>query len=116
MTDQILEWAPYRLKPGVDEAALLGASERLQRDFLAHQDGFVRRELIKGAEGAYIDLVWWDSFAASQAAMRKAAGSPACKSYMALMDCSDRDPLHDVQLFGVVRGYRPPPRLLALAI
>jgi hypothetical protein len=116
MADQVLEWAPFRLKPGVDEAALLEASGRLQRDFLAHQDGFMRRELINGAEGAFVDLVWWSSFAASQAAMKKAAGSPACKAYVALMDCSERDPGDDVLLFGVVKAYRPAARLLALAI
>lgn len=33
----------------LDEAALLVASERLQRDFLAHQEGFMRRELVDGA-------------------------------------------------------------------
>jgi hypothetical protein len=116
MTDQVLEWAPFRLKPGADEAALMEASERLQRDFLAHQEGFVRRELISVAEGAYVDLVWWSSFEVSQAAMKKAAGSPACRRYAALMDCSDRDPRDEVLLFGVVKTYRPAARLLALAI
>ena len=75
MTDQVLEWAPFRLRSGVDEAALLESSERLQRDFLAYQEGFVRRELIKGAEGSYIDLIWWSSFAASQSAMKNADGA-----------------------------------------
>jgi hypothetical protein len=116
MADQVLEWAPFRLKSGVDEATLLETSERLQRDFLARQQGFVRRELIKGAEGAYTDLVWWESFAASQAAMKNAARSPACKAYASLMDCSDRDPRHDVLLFDVVGDYRPKARLLALAV
>ena len=116
MTDQVLEWAPFRLKPGVEEATLLDASERLQRDFLVRQDGFMRRELIKGAEGAYVDLVWWESFAASQAAMKKAASSPACRAYFATMDCSDGDPGDGVLLFSIVGSYRPAARLLALAI
>jgi hypothetical protein len=116
MTDQVLEWAPFRLKSGVDEATLLESSERLQRDFLAYQEGFVRRELIKGAEGSYIDLIWWHSFAASQSAMKNAARSPVCRSYAALMDCSERDPRNDVLLFSVVGTYRPAARLLALAI
>jgi len=116
MTKQVLEWAPFRLKAGVDEATLLAASEQLQRDFLAGQDGFVRRELIKGAEGSYVDLVWWDSFAASQAAMRKAAVSPACKRYVALMDCDHGNPADDVVLFSVVDECRPAARRLALVI
>jgi hypothetical protein len=115
-TSHILEWSPFRLKPGVEEAALLQASERMQRDFLSNQDGFVRRELIKGAEGAYTDLVWWDSFAASQAAMKKAASSPAVKAYLTVMNFSAGDPRDAVSLFGVVGSYRPAPRVLALAI
>ena len=47
-TNQVIEWAPFTLKPGVDEATLLQVSERMQRDFLLGQQGFVRRELIKG--------------------------------------------------------------------
>jgi hypothetical protein len=115
-TNHVLECSPFRLKPGVEEAALLQISERMQRDFLSCQDGFVRRELIKGAEGAYTDLVWWDSFAASQAAMKKAACSPAVKAYLAVMDFSAGDPRDAVSLFGVVGAYRPAPRVLALAI
>ena len=91
-------------------------SERMQRDFLLGQKGFVRRELIKGAEGAYTDLVWWESFAASQVAMKKAAASPAVKAYLGVMDFSAGDPRDAVSLFGVVGAYRPAPRLLALAI
>jgi hypothetical protein len=116
MSNQVVEWAPFRLKPGVDETALLSASERMQHDFLARQEGFVRRELIERAQGSYVDLVWWDSFAASQIAMRKAAASPACKAYASLMDAGDGDPRDHVQLFGIVGSYRPSARLLALAI
>ena len=116
MTDQVVEWAPFRLKQGLDEATLLQASERMQRDFLARQDGFVRRELIKGAEGAYIDLVWWDSFAASQAAMKNAASSTAYRSYFTLMDRTNGDPRDHVVIYSVEGSYRPPARLLALAV
>ena len=115
-TNRVLEWSPFRLKPGVDEVTLLQLSERMQRDFLSAQDGFMRRELIKGAEGAYTDLVWWESFAASQAAVRKAAASPAVRAYLAVMDFSAGDPRDAVSLFGVVGAYRPAPRVLALAI
>lgn len=115
-TNHVLEWSPFRLKPRVDEATLLRVSERMQRDFLSAQDGFVRRELIKGAEGAYTDLVWWENFAASQAAVKKATCSPAVRAYLAVMDTSAGDPRDAVSLFGVVGAYRPAPRVLALAI
>ena len=115
-TNHVLEWSPFRLKSGVEETTLLQVSERMQRDFLANQDGFVRRELIKRAEGAYTDLVWWDSFAASQSAMKKAACSPAVRAYLEVMDFSAGDPRDAVSLFGVVGAYRPQPRVLALAM
>jgi hypothetical protein len=116
MTGQVLEWAPYRLKQGIDEATLLEASERLQRDFLARQEGFVRRELIKGAEGAYIDLTWWSSFAASQAAVKSAACSMAWRGYFMLMDRTTGDPRDHVLLYSVEGSFRPAARLLALAV
>ena len=115
-TNQVLESSPFRLKPGVDEATLLHASERMQRDFLSSQQGFVRRELIKGAEGSYTDLVWWESFAASQAAMKKAVSSHAVSAYLSVMDSSAGDPRDAVSLFSIAGSYRPAPRLLALAI
>jgi hypothetical protein len=58
----------------------------------------------------------WESFAASQAAMKNAARSPVCKAYFALMDCNDRDPRDEVLLFSIVGSYRPAARFLALAI
>ena len=64
----VIEWAPFTLKPGVTETALLAASEELQRDFLARQSGFLRRELMRdGAQ--WTDLVYWDSRDALQQAM-----------------------------------------------
>jgi hypothetical protein len=115
-TNHVLESSPFRLKPGIDEASLLQASERMQRDFLSNQSGFVGRELIKGAEGAYTDLVWWESFAASQAAMKKAASSPTVRAYLAVMDFSAGDPRDAVSMFSIAGSYRPAPRLVALAI
>jgi hypothetical protein len=42
-----IEWAPFTLAAGVNEATLLAASDVLQRDFLSKQPGFLHRELLK---------------------------------------------------------------------
>jgi hypothetical protein len=105
MMSQILEWAPFRLMDGVDEAVLFQHSYQLQQDFLARQPGFVRRELIKGSERSYVDLVWWDSFASAQAAAKLAAESSACKAYFALMDANHGDPADGVLLYDIVSAY-----------
>ena len=106
MADHVLEWAPFRLKADFEEPALLAASERMQREFFSRQKGFVRRELIKGAERDYIDLLWWESFPAAQVAMKNAAHSAACQAYFAMMDNANGSPGDYVQLYEVMGTYR----------
>lgn len=47
----VVEWAPFTVKPGVDGAAVISASEILQHEFLSQQRAFLRRELLKGQKG-----------------------------------------------------------------
>jgi hypothetical protein len=105
MTEAVIEWAPFRMKPGVDETALLRSSEELQMQFLAKQRGFIRRELLRGGDGNYVDLVWWDSMDAAQAAMKAAAESPACNAYFSLMSLNESDPSAGVLHFWSVQTY-----------
>ena len=81
----VIEWAPFRLRDGVTEAELLAASEAIQREFLGRQPGFLRRELARGADGLWADVVQWADGAAAEAAMAAAATSRACSAYFALM-------------------------------
>jgi len=88
----VVEWAPFRTRADVDEATLLEASEVLQRDFLEHQPGFLRRELLRGADGGWVDLVFWQDEQSAAAAMSSAGTSPVCYTYFHLMeggDCMD---------------------------
>lgn len=90
-TTGTIEWAPFTLADGVDEATLLAASEALQREFLSQQPGFVRRELLRGSGTQWVDLVYWASKEAAEAAMQHVAGSPVCHRYFALMAGADGD-------------------------
>lgn len=81
----VIEWAPFRLAEGAREADLLAASDALQREFLVHQPGFVRRELLRGADGQWVDLVIWRDEPAAMAAMTAAGSSAVCHSYFHLM-------------------------------
>jgi hypothetical protein len=81
----VVEWAPFRLAPGAEEAALLEASEILQRDFLQRQPGFVRRELLRGADGQWVDLVVWRDKPSAMLALSAAGSSAACHAYFHLM-------------------------------
>jgi hypothetical protein len=87
--EQIVEWAPFQLANGVTEEALISASEALQHDFLSRQRGFVRRELLRGRNGQWVDLVHWESEAAASAAFAAAEASPICRTYFELMVIPD---------------------------
>ena len=105
-TSGLIEWAPFRLKPDVDQATLMAASEALQRDFLAKQPGFVRRELLRAADGQWVDLVYWESAAAAEQVMQAVAESPVCQEYFHLMIGADAsDPAAGVQHYGIVGRY-----------
>jgi hypothetical protein len=102
----VVEWAPFRLKPGIDEATLLDRSARLQEEFLSHQQGFVRRELLKGDDGGWVDLVYWTDQASADAIMSALGNSAAAGAYFALMIGADAaDPAGGVSHFRQVRAY-----------
>jgi len=84
-SELVIEWAPFRLAEGVTEGELLAASETLQREFVARQPGFVRRELLRGADGHWADLVHWESERAAHDVFAAAMESPVCAEYFKLM-------------------------------
>lgn len=105
-TDTVMiEWAPFRLAEGASEAALLRASEALQEGFLARQPGFLRRELLRGADGRWVDLVYWRSEESAAAAMKVAMESPACHEYFRLMNADCADPAAGVEHYRRITSY-----------
>ena len=85
----IIEWAPFRLADGVTEAALLEASEALQREFLQHQPGFLRRELLRGTNDEWVDLVTWADRRSADAVLDAVRSSTVCQAYFRLMKGGD---------------------------
>lgn len=107
-TDTItIEWAPFRIRPGVSHDDVVAASAALQAEFLARQPGFLRRELLRSDDGGYVDLVWWASPAAAQAIMPLVADSPACARFFALMEGDTSDPAAGVRHLHHVASYAP---------
>jgi hypothetical protein len=106
MATVTIEWAPFKLADGADEARLLRASDGLQTGFLARREGFIRRELLKGQDGQWVDLVYWESEEAAARAMQEAASSPACLEYFQLMVGVDHpDPAAGVLHLRQVKTY-----------
>jgi len=101
-----VEWAPFQLIEGVDETALLAASEALQSEFLSKQSGFIKRELVKAKDNQWVDIVYWNSLAEAEQAAANAANSPVCFKYFALMVGADHaDPGAGVLHLEVAKSY-----------
>lgn len=87
-----IEWAAFRLQPGVSVDILRQASRQMQAQFLSAQPGFVLRQLLSLGEGSYADLVQWAFPQAAAQAMERAQQHPACAAYFDLM-AVDQAPL-----------------------
>lgn len=101
----IVELATIQLAPGKTEADLIAASNVFQRDFLAAQPGFLRRELVRKSDREYADIVHWRSQSDAQAVMDKVAQSPACAAYFSVMHMPEADASGGVELFTSLAVY-----------
>ena len=81
--------APFTLKPGVTEEALLEASEAFQTEFVRKQDGIARRVLVRDAGGGYADLVYFDSEEAMQRVIEAEQDDEACARFSSIMDAGE---------------------------
>jgi heme-degrading monooxygenase HmoA len=94
MTTTNIEMASFRLKPEIEETVFVTASDRFQREFLNAAPGFLSRELLRGADGVYMDLIHWRSRQDAEAMMKTAEASPDCAAYFALMDLQNPEMRH----------------------
>ncbi len=74
----VLELATFKLQPGVTEDQFAAANESLS-GWARRQPGFVSRHLsYSEKEEMYIDVVYWESLAAAQAADELSMSSEEC--------------------------------------
>ena len=104
--EQVVEWAPFKLKEGVSDAELKQVSEQLQERFLTKQNGFVRRELLKKADGSWVDVVYWETKEDAEAAIQNAGSSEVCGEYFGLMEINgEPDAAEGVDHLEIVQEY-----------
>lgn len=84
--------ASAKLAHGVTEEQLLEGSQKFQDEFVAHEPGVLRREIVRKPDGTYIDIVQFRSEADMAEVIEKEMNSPICAAFFALMDLSDYDP------------------------
>ncbi len=86
MTNQVVEFAAFHLLSNKTEAELLEASDQFQKAFLDGRKGFVRRTLVKHADGAYADIVVWADDSSCKEAVAAAGQDEAAQPYFSLLD------------------------------
>jgi heme-degrading monooxygenase HmoA len=101
-----IEFASFTLAEGVDEAALIAAADDLQKEFLSRQKGFIKRDLVRVADGKWADVIYWESRESVEQAMQSAPENPAALRYFQLMATAENgDPSDGLILMSVARSY-----------
>lgn len=101
-----IQLAPIRLKDGFDEKALLEASDAFQANFVSKQQGIVKRMLMKGKDGGYADLVFFESKDDAGRVARAEETSQECVEFFKIMEAPDESlPDMGVLSFEHVRTY-----------
>lgn len=80
-----VEIVQFRLKPGVEDMTFVAAAEAMLPDLRA-VPGFVRRELLRGDENLWVDLVHWRSLSEALAAMDVMMTKPSAGPFMGALD------------------------------
>lgn len=83
--------APIKLANGKTEADLISASDHFQSEFVSHQPGVIRRELVRTGEGEYVDIIQFRSVEDAHEVMEKEKESTVCAEFFAVMDMTDVD-------------------------
>ena len=84
-----VQLAPIRLKDGVDEKTLLEASDAFQASFVSKQRGIMKRMLMKGKDGGYADLVFFESRDDADRVARIEETSQECLEFFKIMEAPD---------------------------
>lgn len=96
MSTQTVEIVQFRLKPGTDEDTFLAAAADTQAA-IARLPGFLTRELLKGEDGLWVDVVHWRSKAEALAAAEAFATLPEVAPFGAMIDEAAMTMLHLAQ-------------------
>ena len=80
-----IEWAPFEVADHVTDEHFLEAAANLETSFLQQQDGYLRRELLRGKGRQWVDLVYWSSPETAAKAVQAANESETCLQYFSLM-------------------------------
>ena len=96
--------APFRLAAGVTEDDLIAASDGFEAEFVRHQDGIMRRILVKDVDGGYADVVFFEDLAAIERVVEAERNSEVCARFFSVMAGEDQH-----RVYEVIKTYDPAP-------
>ncbi|GAA4368619.1 hypothetical protein [Agromyces bauzanensis] len=83
--------ARFTLKPGVTEEGLLSASDEFEDGLVQHQDGIIRRVLVRDLTGGYADIVFFESSEAMERVIAAEQDDEVCARYMSMIEDGQPD-------------------------
>lgn len=98
----ILEMPSFKLKKGISETDFLIAHEKLNREFMSKQTGYVSHQLIRDGD-KWFDLAVWDSIESKEKAFADIYKYDGIEEYMTFIDQDGTD--DDIPLYTVVKTY-----------
>lgn len=88
-TRPVVEIVLFRLREGVSHEDLLQAADALMPD-LRRMSGYIKRELLCGASGQWVDLVYWRSLNEALAAAEQFKTLSSARPFNAMIEPPSR--------------------------
>ncbi len=105
MSNPITVLARFKLAAGRNEADLLAASDKFQKEFANAQPGLIRRELIRKGDGEYLDIVQFRSMEDAMTIIEKEKESVACHAFFSVMDMEGTDESGSIDFYQSLATY-----------
>jgi len=83
---KVIEIVRFRPRDGLREENLRAASAGMEEGFASKQPGFLSRSLAKGADGEWVDVIYWQDLKSATDAAETAMNSEACMPYFEMID------------------------------
>jgi len=80
------EFSTFLVKEGISDEQLIAACQRMETEFLQHEEGFLHHALLKGDDGYWADAVFTRTRVAAEQICRNFMNNAACLDYLQLIE------------------------------
>ena len=77
-----VEVTTFELKSEVDQELFLKVAEKMEKQFIQKQDGFIPQTLSVNEKGVWTDIIYWESETAHQNAFKESEKSEEALPFM----------------------------------